>query len=332
MRYGKVFITGSTGFIGGHIAEAFLSIGCEVKCLIRNHSKAKHLKNLGADLVKGDLNDFEMWKNSLKDRDVIIHAAAIRGERSIGWEKYYRVNVLATVRLLEIALKCNIHMFIYISSVGVLGTSPKQLPANENTVYNPDCNYHKSKMLAEQAILALSKRERADTKVTIFRPTITYGPRDTGFLYNILKYANKGIFPIIGNGSNLIHLLYIKGLTQAVVNAARSSQRHQVSIYNVADRKPIMYRDLFPVVRDVLQRPIRILRVPRLPFLLVTKLHDRVLAPLYHGKSMTISSKIVSLPWYYDINKAINELDYEPYETISAVRETIRWYLESSAL
>jgi glycosyltransferase involved in cell wall biosynthesis len=135
-----------------------VNAGYQVNCLIRNPVKAMFLKNLGANLVKGDLNDFDMWKDLLKDCDIIIHAAAIRGERFIGWEKYYRVNVLATVKLLEIALKYNIPRFIFISSVGVLGTSPKQLPANEETVYNPDCDYHRSKMLAEQAILRVSSR------------------------------------------------------------------------------------------------------------------------------------------------------------------------------
>jgi len=332
MSYSKVFTTGSSGFIGGHVAEAFLNAGYQVNCLIRNPVKAMFLKNLGANLVKGDLNDFDMWKDLLKDCDIIIHAAAIRGERFIGWEKYYRVNVLATVKLLEIALKYNIPRFIFISSVGVLGTSPKQLPANEETVYNPDCDYHRSKMLAEQAILRVSSRGEADTKVTIFRPTITYGPRDTGFLYNILKYAKIGIFPIIGDGNNIVHLLYINGLTQAVLKDVQSNRKKRVSIYNIADKEPIMYHDLFPVIRDVLCRPIRVVKIPRLPFLLATKFHDYVLAPLYQGKSMMMSSKIASLSWYYDINKAIKELSYEPYETITAVRETIRWYQENRTL
>jgi nucleoside-diphosphate-sugar epimerase len=328
MGYNKVFVTGATGFIGGHVVEALLNAGYYVECLIRDHLKAKFLKNLGATLVKGDLSGFSTWKTSLRDCDAIIHCAAFRGERAIGWERYYEVNTLATMKLLEVALQYNIPKFIFISSVGVYGTSPKQLPANEETIYNPDSNYHKSKMLAEQAILRLASREESNTKVTIFRPTITYGPRDTGFLYNILRYVKKGVFPIIGNGKNFIHLLYIDGLIKAILKDMESYQRRKVSIYNIADKEPITYRDILFVIREVLNRPIRVVRVPRLPLLLIARFHDHVLAPLYRGASMTISLKIASLPWYYDISKAVKELGYEPYETITALRKTIHWYQE----
>lgn len=328
MKNRRIFITGSTGFIGRHLVEELLSRNYDVVCLARDAQKAYQLKKMGADIVRGNLENLNDWEKSLNNCDIVIHLAAIRGEKFISWNRYYEVNVLATERILRTAIFYNVSKFIYFSSVGVLGTSSKQLPADESSPYDPDCKYHRSKMLAEQAVLKLCQENKINT--VIIRPTITYGSYDTGFLYNLLRYAKKGMLPMIGDGGNLIHLLYVKGLAQATIKAIEKTIN--CTTYIIADKDPIRYKELISIIKDELKRPIRIVRMPSLPCFVIAKMYDNLITPITQGGSLTLSLKIASTSWYYKIGRAIRELNYIPYETPHAITETIKWYIESNAI
>ena len=65
----KYFITGASGFIGGHLAERLVSQGHEVEALVRRSSNCTLLKNLGVSLVEGDLKEPGSFRNALHDVD-----------------------------------------------------------------------------------------------------------------------------------------------------------------------------------------------------------------------------------------------------------------------
>ena len=59
---------------------------------------------------------------------------------------------------------------------------------------------------------------------------------------------------------------------------------------------------------------------------------DRVITPITKGLSTEMSFKILSLPWFYDIEKSINEIGYQPYQTEKMINNTILWYLKNGWL
>lgn len=327
METQRIFVTGGSGFIGQYLVKEMASQGHIVTCLIRNPKKMERLDLGNVRFVVGDLVSIEKVERKIDKQDMIFHLAAIRGERKIPWDEYYKVNVEATQKLLEFSAKTGVSKFIYISSVGVHGTSPMELPADEKTPYNPDSYYHKSKMMAEHVVFKWMKL----LNILVIRPTITYGLNDAGFLYRVAKIAKNGLFPVVAEGENKIHLLYIKGLTETLIEATRNNNTSG-QIYIVADKRPIRFRDLIQFIGSSIGKKIRMINVPFKPFLKFAGIYDELVAPAVKGKSMTISFKLLSLPWYYDIRKAVNELRYRPYETEESVKETIQSYIKQGLL
>jgi len=323
----RVFVTGGTGFIGRHFVEEIARQGHVVTCLIRNPKKMAELDHIGVRFVRGNLINIGKVKEHIERQDIVFHLAAIRGERKISWAEYYKVNVEATQRLLEISANTGVSRFVYASSVGVHSTSPTNLPADEKTPYCPDSFYHKSKMLAEHVVFKWTKF----LHTTVIRPTITYGPNDVGFLYRVAKIAKNGFFPVVGQGENKIHILYVKGLVETLINAM-SANNASGEIYIIADKCPIKFRDLVQFIGAYINRKLKIVSVPFEPFLKLTEIYDELIAPIVKGKSMVISFKLLSLPWYYSIRKVVSELRYRPYHTEDRVKDTIKGYLNQGWL
>ena len=72
----KVLITGASGFLGGHLVEAFRREGYEVRAMVRRTSKTGLLDSSGAETVVGDLFDPESLAQAVAGTDVVVHAAA----------------------------------------------------------------------------------------------------------------------------------------------------------------------------------------------------------------------------------------------------------------
>src|ERR1700730_3152662 len=76
----RYLITGATGFVGGHIAEAFVEHGWPVSAIVRPTSDTSFLQQLGVKLHTGELNDAKLAAEALADVDVVVHTAAKVGD------------------------------------------------------------------------------------------------------------------------------------------------------------------------------------------------------------------------------------------------------------
>ncbi|MCG9969064.1 NAD-dependent epimerase/dehydratase family protein [Pelotomaculum terephthalicicum JT] len=327
----RIFLTGTTGFIGGHLVRHLARRGEQVTCLVRKENALKgspHIKLLKEEL--GALCDRELACRLISGHDYVIHCAAIRGEMRLPWSDYFKINVDATCSLLEAAGRAGVKKFLYLSSVGVLGTMPLRLPASEDTPYNPDSNYHRSKALAEKQVIECSS---SGLDTVVIRPSITYGPEDNGFLLRIIRMAEKGYFPLISGGKNKIHLTYVDGLVDAMVKALDSSLGSGKRVYTIVDSQPICFKELIEMIADSLGRKVKIINIPSKTLLFLgTRSYDAILGPVKKSPSLTMSAKILALPWYYDAGRAKRELSYTPFDTRKRVPETVRWLKENGWL
>src|SRR5438067_964759 len=115
MRY---LITGATGFVGGHVAEACAARGLAVSAVARPNSDVALLEKLGVTLYRGDITDAEVVKKALDGADVVVHCAAKVGDRG-PVEDYRAVNVDALRHLLDACRGRPLHRFVHMSSLGV---------------------------------------------------------------------------------------------------------------------------------------------------------------------------------------------------------------------
>src|SRR5262245_40244247 len=134
-------ITGATGFIGGHVAEACAQRGVAVRAIVRPGSDTTLLERLGASLHRGDLTAVALVREAVADIDVVVHCAAKVGD----WgpvEDFRPVNVEALRHLLEACKGRTLRRFVHVSSLGVYparhhhGTDETEpLPANHMDGY-----------------------------------------------------------------------------------------------------------------------------------------------------------------------------------------------------
>src|SRR4051794_17126883 len=76
----RVLITGATGFLGGHLAEAFRERGWPVSTIARPGSDTKLLEQWGVTIHRGDLTDPQLVAQALTDVEAVVHCAAKVGD------------------------------------------------------------------------------------------------------------------------------------------------------------------------------------------------------------------------------------------------------------
>src|SRR2546423_1812575 len=90
----KAFVTGSTGFVGSHVARLLAEQGAELRLLLRKTSPTDLIEGIKADRVIGDLTDPESLKKGMAGGDAAVHLADHHRRLSPNPDSVYRVNVV----------------------------------------------------------------------------------------------------------------------------------------------------------------------------------------------------------------------------------------------
>jgi nucleoside-diphosphate-sugar epimerase len=220
----KVLLTGGSGFLGGHLAEALVADGHRVRALIRASSPTAHLSSLGVELVRGDVGDLESLPGAVSGIDAVIHAAGlIRARRR---RDLYAVNAEGTRALAAAAAAAGFAHFVYVSSLAAGGPAPSPDPVPADHASAPLSHYGRSKRDGERAALDFGAR----MAVRVLRPPILYGPRDREMLA-LFRMARRGRVPIPRLGDHRVSLLYAPDAARAALAclAAPAGSIHSVN-------------------------------------------------------------------------------------------------------
>ncbi len=317
----KILITGATGFIGRHLVQQLNIRKYDISLLIRPETRKDRLAGFPekAEILSVDLADIRGLKQALsgKEFQVIIHLGAIRNRPRATEEDYLKANVQATEQLALHAMK-NQAKFIFFSSLGVFGTVPSQLPAEETTPRNGDNHYHSSKIRAEALI---DRYVLYDLRSVVIRPAITYGVGDFGFPYKLIRMIDKKQM-FLPSQAPLIHLANVELLVLAVQKLVENDYRAG-SIYNIADRNPVNLLTLADFInQEISDKPFnKRYIIPNIFFRAGYKI-----SKLLGNQAWSSRFQLFSQDWYYDVESAYQELSLKNIETIPGIRSTIEWY------
>lgn len=246
----KVAITGATGFVGGHLANALLARGDQVKALARTPAPA--LAEAGAEVVPGSLDDVTALRRLVEGAEVVHHVAGAIAARSEA--DFMRVNADGTARLAEAARAAGVRRFLYVSSIAVSGPSARGEPMDEAGPARPITPYGRSKRAGEEAVLA------SGVSYTIVRPPVVYGPRDKSVL-KIFRLARRGYAPLLGDGLQELSLIFAADLARALL-AAADSPRAEGRTYHAAHPDVVTQRELVRAIGRACGRTVRTVAMP----------------------------------------------------------------------
>lgn len=233
----NVALTGATGFLGRALLPLARQRAAALRVLVRSEAAARDLSAYGAHVHRGDLADPDSLCGFVQPGDVVIHAAA-RVDLIGAWADFARDTVATTQHLLAAALPARPTRFVYVSSASVYAGPDAAGMCADRTAARPIKSnfYGRAKLAAERLVQGACTR--AGCPWTIVRLAFLYGP-DNRMLHERLRLLHtRHRLAIIGDGQNLIALLYIADAAEAVW-AAASHPAGAGKIYDAATAEPV---------------------------------------------------------------------------------------------
>jgi nucleoside-diphosphate-sugar epimerase len=213
----NALVTGAGGFLGQYIVEQLVARGDKVRALCRGTYAA--LDALGVETVRGDLTDRDATLAACRGMDAVFHVAGKTGIWG-AWSDYYRVNVVGTRYVVEGCIAHGVRRLVYTSTPSVIFDASDQKGVDESVPYPKRwlCHYPHSKALAEQHVLAASGA--GELLTCSLRPHLIWGPRDQHLIPRLIARARSGRLSRVGNGENLIDVIYVENAAEAHLLAA----------------------------------------------------------------------------------------------------------------
>jgi UDP-glucose 4-epimerase len=327
MERKRVLVTGAGGFIGRFLQEEGLHRGHDVfgsyrspaeEELLRGGTKKFYLEFSEREKLVTRLEKFAEETGGF---EFVIHCAGVT--RPDRMEDFYKGNVEFTEFFINTLLKTqpNFKKFIFISSLQAIGpgNAASMEPINELTPMKPFTPYGISKYEAEKKIMAIEGLDWI-----IFRPTSVFGPRDTKFIHQIVKFVKKGIAIRVGPKGQLVSFIYVKDLARVLWDAVDFDVRNQV--FCISDGIDYDPSDVNRYIAKHLGAKTRHLKVPK-PLLLGISYIRLALARLLR-KPLHVSPhkirEITSMNWRVDNSKLRKELNFTPkYDLDSGIYDAL---------
>ena len=244
----KIVLIGASGFVGTRLLD------------LLNGSTEYELKNI--DLLPshffneiteiGDVRDVEQMKQKLNGADVVVLLAAQHRDDVTPTSLYYDTNVGGMKSTLEAMEYNGIKRLVFFSSVAVYGLN-KQNP-NEDHQKDPFNHYGKSKWEAEQVVQEWYKTHN-DWNIDIIRPTVIFGERNRGNVYNLLHQISGGKFLMVGKGNNKKSMAYVGNIV-AFVKYMIDNVKDGYNVFNYIDKPDFTMNELILHIEKVLKKHI----------------------------------------------------------------------------
>jgi nucleoside-diphosphate-sugar epimerase len=327
----KVLVTGASGFLGSHIAEQLSQAGHEVVALVRKSSNRKFLETLpNVTFAYGAVEDAPAVDEATRGVDAIIHSAGLVKARTA--RDFELINVDGTKNLLAAAKKHapGLKRFVFVSSLAAVGPSLDGAPVGIDRAPQPVTHYGRSKLRAEQAVLAA----KDELPVTVIRPPMIYGPRDNE-TFAFFQTVSRRVLPYLGDGNNTLSIVYAGDCAAACV-CAIFADVPSGSAYFVEDGKVYVWKEMLAELERVLERRA-FLRLP-IPFYVLrgAAVASEAFGRLSGKAVMLTRDKIneLSAPhWVCDAQRTRTELGWAPQvEWSEGAKRAAAWYRQEGWL
>lgn len=324
----KIFITGSTGFIGGNLARKLADSGYRVHALCRSTHKTNLIEHKNIKVFKGNIFDKLSLESAMESCDQVYHLGACTKVLVQNRELYYEVNVSGTVNVLDTALKLGVERIVVTSTAGVLGPSSESAKDEASDWATGFFNeYDHSKYLMERKIEEYVKK---GLHVVLVNPTRVYGPGLLSQANSATKIINmylQGKWRIIpGNGNRICNYVFIEDVVNGHILAmerGRAGEKYILggpntsysnfyqALANISKKKYVMFKFPEPLLMGISRIMVLFSKISGSPPLIT---------PQYVRKYLR--------DWEVSSEKAEKELGYAITPLDIGLERTIAWLNE----
>jgi dihydroflavonol-4-reductase len=321
----KALVTGSTGFLGAHVARVLAEQGAELRLLVRSTSDLRNIEGLKADRVTGDLRSAPSLEKAVSGCEVVFHVAADYRLWVKDPEQMYHSNVEGTRSLLEAARKNGIRRVVYTSSVATMGfTSNGTVADEESPVGLSDMigHYKRSKFMAEQVAVEAA---RSGQEVIIVNPSTPIGemdikPTPTGRI--VVDFLKKKFPAYVETGLNLVDATECARGHILALEKGRRGERYILGGENLT------LKQILDKLSAITGLPSPRVRVPYL-VALATGVVDEMVTGRLRGKEPRATIDAVRMgrkKMFVSSAKAERELGWNIVAVDGALRRAAAWF------
>jgi uncharacterized protein YbjT (DUF2867 family) len=205
----RIFLTGGTGFIGGHLLRALSARGHLVTCLARGEG-ARRLEAMalpGVRVVRGEFTDPGPWSAELMGQQAVMNTVGILREKKPG--EFAVVHTEAPIALFEAAARAGVGKIVQLSALGADEGARSQ--------------FHQSKRAADARLAELG------VPYVVLRPSFVYGPGEYS-MTNFLSLAALPITPVPGDGQFRAQPVHVEDVARALVLAVEREDLQELTI------------------------------------------------------------------------------------------------------
>lgn len=326
----SILITGGKGFLGNHLVKKLTDNNEQVRIFAHSHSKEESTEEYRNDnVIWGDIRNKKDVEKAVKGVDSVIHLVSNFRKGGSDKKEAYSINVEGTENVLNASHKYGAKRLIHCSTIGVHG-SVKEIPANEETPFNPGDLYQETKLIAENKVWEFYKR--TNLPITVVRPISLFGPGDLRML-KLFRSIKKGRFVMIGKGDKFFQPAYIDDVVNGFLICLKNDKAiGQAFIIGSDEYLPL--KDLVQLIAKELNVTVPNIKIPLTPVLMMAYLCERICVPL--GVEPPLHKRRVSFfqnNRAFSIEKAKRVLGYRPEVSLrEGIKRTIQWYEDNGWL
>lgn len=305
----KILVTGGAGFIGSHVVDMFIAHGHEVVVVDDLSTGRRSNLNPAATFYQIDIRSPELAQVFEKEKPQVVdhHAAQMDVRHSVEDPIFDAdVNVLGSIRLVELARQHAVERFIYISTGGAVYGEPEYLPCDEGHPINPICPYGASKHTVEHYLYMY--HELYDLDYVILRYPNVYGPRqdphgEAGVVAIFTGQMLKGDQVVInGDGDQERDFVYVADCARA--NLLALTTQNANTVFNLGEGKGTTVNQVYEELKRITSYQL-----------------SAVHGPAKVGETRRI---------YLEAEKAARELDWQPTIGLGeGLTETVEYFRQA---
>jgi dihydroflavonol-4-reductase len=322
----KIFITGATGFIGTSVVKRLAQTEHKMFCLVRKTSDVTHLKELGATIIPGDVNDKNSILEGMRDCDWVINLANLYSFWEPDNKIYTEVNIEGTRNVMECALEKSISKVVHISTAGIFG-KPADCPFTEESPVGPVqfSEYFRTKY--EGDLIAWELYEKKKLPLVMVYPGAVLGPGDPKATGKYIKDLMDRKLPATLFNDSIMTFVHVRDVAETIVRA--TEKENNIGEKYLAGKYQLTFGEINQMVSEISGVPLPKFSLPgslvRVNATLLTGIANLIKKPPLWGMSID-QMKVMKEGFRFDGIKAEKELGitYTPIRV--ALEEAITSY------